>query len=374
MGKAGKGKAPGHLDTTEADKTTPKSIIVYRGEVGTRTRALMHEWRQAFLPWSSKKLHGQNKSLRDYLAIAATFSVSHLQLFTAPAGGTSLRLMRFSNGPTLTFRVESFTLREDIIAQQRRPVNLDQSVWDVAPIVVLNNFNAPNVPAEVPLVEATLQSLFPSVNIQLIKTSEVQRVMFFNYDAETGVIESRHFYIAAKASGLSKTVKKLLEGRVPTKMGSLENMDEVLEKEGAWSDTDGEGEEVGLAQPFRHLKGQARIKLVEIGPRLSMTLTKIESGFAGGEVIYHRHESKSPRQVQINAMKVRSRKAEKVKRRAEQDAHVAKKKEREDEKVERRKSRRIEATNGQRESPLEVVGSEQYAGNATYNAEDFDDE
>lgn len=369
MGRGNKkGEMPGKIDTTEADKKTPKSIIVYRGEVGGKARALMHEWRQVFLPWSSKRLHGENKSIRDFLAIAATFSVSHLQLFTSPPSGTSLRIMRFSNGPTLSFRVESFTLREDIIAQQRRPPNLDHSVWDVAPIVVLNNFNLAQNRPEVQLMEATLQSLFPSINIQLIKTSDIQRIVYFHYDPDSNTVEARHYYITAKQVGLSKTVKKLLEGRLPTKLGTLENLDEILDKEGAWSDTDGEGEEVPLAQPFRGSKDQARIKLVEIGPRMTLSLVKIENGFAGGEVIYHSHVEKSLREVRDNATKVRARKAEKLKRRADQDANVAKKRERVQEKIDKRKQRRTEAENGQKKNPIEVVGR----GGRTYSDEESD--
>src|SRR5262249_24487833 len=113
------------------------------------------------------KLHGQNRSLKDFLAIASSLSVSHLHVLTAPPNGTSLRILRFANGPTLTFRVESFTLREDVVALQRRPVAVDDSYYAVAPIVILNNFNLRANPPEVALMEATFQSLFPTINVQL---------------------------------------------------------------------------------------------------------------------------------------------------------------------------------------------------------------
>ena len=32
---------------------------------------------------------------------------------------------------------------------------------------------------------------------------------------------------------------------------------------------------------------QRAIKLIEVGPRIQMTLTKIQNGFCDGEVIYH---------------------------------------------------------------------------------------
>nr|CCC89743.1 putative peter pan protein [Trypanosoma congolense IL3000] len=264
----GKSKAiPGKVDTTEADKATPKSIIIYRGEVGNNVRALMHDWRAVFLPWSSRNLRGENRSLKDFLVIASSFSVSHLQLFTAPSHGTSLRIMRFANGPTLSFRVLSFTLRDEIVSQLRRPVNLDRAVWDVAPIVVLNNFTHPDARCrpEVPLLETTFKGMFPTVNIQLVKNSDIQRVCLFHYDHVEHLVEVRHYYINAKAVGLSKTVKKLLERRCPTKLGRLDTMDELLDREDAWSDTDGEGEEVPLAQPFRKHRNNAASSFRRLG-------------------------------------------------------------------------------------------------------------
>lgn len=355
MGK--KGKMVGTVDTTEADKSTPKSIIIYRGEVGHNVRNLMHEWRQVLLPWSSKKLHGKNKSLKDFLAVASTFSVSHLQLFTAPSRGTSLRIMRFFNGPTLTFRVPSFTLRSVIMEKLRRPVSLDRAVWEVAPIVVLNNFSHPDAARrpEVPLLEATFKALFPTVNIHVVQSADIQRVVLFHYDHTAHVVEVRHYFINARATGVSKTVKKLLESRRPTKLGTLESIDDVLEREDAWSDTDGEGEEVPLAQPYRQHREQCRIKLQEIGPRMTLELVKVENGFAAGEVIYHRIEHKTPREVQENASKVRARKAEKAKRKAIQDENVSRKRNHKEEKMARKRERRETAMKQQAENPFEVA-------------------
>lgn len=350
---------PGTVDTTEADKATPKSIIIYRGEVGNNVRALMHDWRAVFLPWSSRNLHGKNRSLKDFLVIASTFSVSHLQLFTAPSHGTSLRIMRFSNGPTLSFRVLSFTLRHEITAKLRRPVSMDHAVWEVAPIVVLNNFTHPEAQRrlEVPLLEATFKGMFPTLNIQHVKNSEIQRVCLFHYDHVEHVVEVRHYFINAKAVGVSKTVKKLLERRCPTKLGTLESIDDVLDREDAWSDTDGEGEEVPLAQPFRQHREQCRIKLQEIGPRLTLQLVKVTNGFASGEVLYHRFVTKTAAEVAQNGLKVRAKRGEKAKRKAEQDENVRRKRSLKEEKLQAKRQRREEALRQQAENPLEVVDS-----------------
>jgi ribosome biogenesis protein SSF1/2 len=333
-----RGKTKSQMDTTEADKAIPKSIIVYRGEVGTAVRYLMHEWRRVFMPWVSAKLHGRNNSLRDFLGIASSFSASHLQIFTAPPRGTWLRIMRFPAGPTLSFRVESFALRSDIVANQKKPPPVDGAPYNTAPVVVLNNF-AGSTSSTVGLMGQLFQSLFPTININLIKPGDVHRVVLFQYDAEADVVEVRHYFVIGKAVGLSRTVKKLFEGRVPTKLNQLEDIDDVLDKEAVWSDTDGEGEEVPLAAPFRSLQGRCRVKLSEIGPRMTLKLVKIEAGFAGGETIFHDTVVKSREEAAANASKVRGRQLQKAARRAEQDENVRRKQERLEERRARKKRR-----------------------------------
>lgn len=369
MGK--KKPMPGAVDTTEADKATPKSIVIYRGEVAASVRGLMHEWRRVLLPWSSEKLHGKNKSLKDFVSVASLFSVSHLQLFTSPPRGTSLRIMRFFNGPTLSFRVESFALHSDIVAHQRRPATLTKAMFETAPIVVLNNFTHPSVAAlpEVRLVEATFSAMFPSINIQTMQNKEIQRVCLVHFNHIERIIEIRHFFVNARTTGVSKTIKKLLENRRPTKLGTLENLDEVLDKEDAWSDTDGEGEEVPLAQPFRHHREQCRVKLVELGPRMTLRLMKVENGFANGEVLYHSVEKKSFKEVKANAERVRSRQAEKKRRRAEQEERVEEKKKAREEKLEKKRMRREKALEDQKSNPFEVSDNPG-GGSANYSNDD----
>lgn len=363
---------PGTVDTTEADKLTPKSIVIYRGEVSAAVRALMQEWRRVLLPWSSQHLHGRNRSLKDFMSVASVFSVSHLQLFTSPPRGTCLRITRFSNGPTLSFRVESFSLSQDIVPHQRRPIAVTPHLLETPAMLVLNNFTHAEAlrRPEVPLLEATFKAIFPSINIQVIKNSDIRRVCLVQYNHKDHVVEIRHYAIQAKATALRSTVKKLLEQRLPTKLGTLDSFDEVLDKEGAWSDTDGEGETVGLAEPFLNHREQCRVKLCELGPRMTLRLMKVENGFAQGEVLYHATEKKTLREVQLNAARVRSTQAGKAKRRAEQEERVQKKRSAKEEKMERKRARREQAVKDQQANPFEV--GEYGADDDGYEAETED--
>jgi ribosome biogenesis protein SSF1/2 len=183
-----------------------------------------------------------------------------------------------------------------------------------------------------------------------VKPNTIQRIALFQYDPESGTVEMRHYFVTVKAVGLSKTVKKLLEGRVPSKLGSLESIDQVLDREGAWSDTDGEGEEVPLAAPVRALRGRGRVRLVEIGPRMTLKLMKVEAGFAGGETLYHEHEVRSREEAAEAARRVRAKHLEKQRRKREQDANVERKetvkREKKEAKEKRREERQQERANG----------------------------
>ena len=70
---------------------------------------------------------------------------------------------------------------------------------------------------------------------------------------------------------------------------------------------------------------QSSVRLVELGPRITMKLVKIEEGMHDGEVLYHRWVEKTDeekRQIKIAREK---RRKEKEKRKKEQDQNVKKK-------------------------------------------------
>ena len=59
--------------------------------------------------------------LKDYLTIAPTLQVSHLLAFTLTPVAPSLRLIRLPAGPTLSFRVERYSLMKDLLHASKRP-------------------------------------------------------------------------------------------------------------------------------------------------------------------------------------------------------------------------------------------------------------
>merc|ERR1712039_639697 len=145
----------------------------------------------------------------------------------------------------------------------------------------------------------------------------------------------RHYSIGRKTAGLQRGVSKLLrKTRVP-KLGRCEDISDFVLGGGIGASESKmeDVEEVPIAGA-----GRTAIKLVETGPRLKLTLVKVEEGVMGGAVIYHRFSSRTPSQIEVQAEAARKKK--KFKERNEKLSALAKgfkatKKEREKKKADR---------------------------------------
>ncbi len=88
------------------------------------------------------------------------------------------------------------------------------------PLVVLNNFSQ-SEESQVKLMRATFQHMFPTINVKTVRLSECRRVVLFNFNKEDGSVEMRHYAIRATPVGISRSVKKVLQSKIPN-LGELE--------------------------------------------------------------------------------------------------------------------------------------------------------
>jgi ribosome biogenesis protein SSF1/2 len=58
----------------------------------------------------------------------------------------------------------------------------------------------------------TFQSLFPPLSPGTISLSSARRVVLISYNPEKGTIDFRHYLISVKPYGVSRRVRKVLEG------------------------------------------------------------------------------------------------------------------------------------------------------------------
>jgi ribosome biogenesis protein SSF1/2 len=219
----------------------PKSMVIRIGasEIGSSISQLALDVRRVMEPGTASKLkERKSNKLRDYTTMCGPLGVTHLLLFSrSEAGNTNLRMALTPRGPTLNFRVESYSLSKDVQRAQKRPKGSGKE-YATPPLVrmiptisillrkltlaqlVMNNFNAPaDTKSRVPkhlesLTTTVFQSLFPPIDPQAAPLSTIRRVLLLNRetadDGDDGfVLNFRHYAITTKEMGMSKPLKRL---------------------------------------------------------------------------------------------------------------------------------------------------------------------
>ncbi|KAI6043053.1 Brix domain-containing protein [Pisolithus marmoratus] len=301
----------------------PKSFVIKHGQVGTSLTQLVRDLRKVMEPNTASRLKERKRNkLKDFFAMAPALKVTHLLALTLTDLAPSLRLVRLPVGPTFSFRVERYSLMKDVrkISRSAPSQGLE---YLTAPLLVLASFPppSPTTPAHLPLLMKAFQSMFPPLSPKSMSLSGARRVVLIAYNAERGTIDFRHYIITVKPYGVSKRVRRVLEGTSQKSSGTssmtrvldLGNerdvADFLLRKKGergpeseagyesaassASSVAGDDGDAVSLADDYvgrNNRRGQKRaVKLNEVGPRLELRLVKITEGVPGkdGEVLYH---------------------------------------------------------------------------------------
>ena len=260
----------------------------------------------------------------------------------------------------------------------------------------------------------TFQTLFPPLSPKTITLSSARRVVLVSYNAERGTIDFRHYLITVKPYGVSKRVRKVLEGatsKSTTTHGFLDLGNEkdvadfLLRKKGepgpssdgyesaassASSVAGDDADAISLADDYvgrNNKKGQKRaVRLDEIGPRMELRLIKIVEGTPGkeGNVIYHEFGESMciiypfQRGYSDRTVTVKKTKAEVTKQKAEHDARERLRKQRRAEQernVERKKNKQTKTVDGEdlEDQDAEASHDEEEEAEA-FEEGDWDDE
>ena len=303
----------------------------------------------------------KSNRLRDYTTMAGPLGVSHLLLFSrSSTGNTNLRLALTPRGPTLHFRVEQYSLCKDVKKAMKHPKG-GGNEYLTPPLLVMNNFttpppmdgSAPAIPKHLESLTTTIfQSLFPPISPQSTPLSSIHRVLLLNRevpispstssaeDNESFILNFRHYAITTKRTGLSRGIRRLNAAekmlhdrknkRTLPNLGKLDDVaDYLLDPSAATGgftsgsesevETDAEVEVLETStkkvlnkQQMATLRrgnseksSQTRetgvekraVRLVELGPRMRLRMTKVEEGVCGGKVMWHEYMNKSKEEV-----------------------------------------------------------------------------
>ncbi|KAL8998079.1 MAG: hypothetical protein Q9169_002772 [Polycauliona sp. 2 TL-2023] len=377
---------PANSSATRGPKTMV--IRMGAGDVGSSVSQLVKDVRNVMEPGTASRLKERKSNrLRDYTTMAGPLGITHLLLFSrSSTGNTNLRLALFPRGPTLHFRVERYSLCKDVRKALKHPKGSGKNYLS-PPLLVMNNFVSPeegdqskhSSPKHLETLSTTIfQSLFPPISPQSTPLSSIRRVLLLDRQipkstAATNspenspyVINLRHYAIVTKLTGLSRGVRRInaaaptLKDRASKKgmpnLGKLEDVaDYILDPSAAEGgfisgsesevDTDAEVEVVDVNRRKVLNKKQAEearknerdgqhggtgaqkraVKLVELGPRMTLRMTKVEEEVCGGRVMWHEYLSKSDEEIKEMEKVWELRKREKATRKRVQKENVEKK-------------------------------------------------
>lgn len=159
---------------------------------------------------------------------------------------------------------------------------------------------------------------------QQMRVEECKRVVLLDFDPETQLVEFRHYLITSHPVGISKSVKRILQKKLPD-LSQLKDISQYvlrylisqwqvldIQQLTKWgrnakaseSDMeDGEDTHVEVERQIKKKKKvkmryvtqtsvktqQSAVRLLELGPRLTLSLVKVQEGFCDGQVLYHQY-------------------------------------------------------------------------------------
>ena len=105
-------------------------------------------------------------------------------------------------------------------------------------------------------MRATLQNMYPSLNLQKVKLTECRRVVLYHYNKEEDIVEQRHFAIRAAPVGVSRNIKKLVQAKLPN-LRNLQDVSEFVEGargvDNGYSDSEAEDESSHVVLPESYM-------------------------------------------------------------------------------------------------------------------------
>ncbi|EGV66044.1 rRNA-binding ribosome biosynthesis protein [Yamadazyma tenuis] len=359
--------------TAEELAKIPKSMVLRLGSSlkNHSLSSLVRDFRYVMQPHTAINLRERKSNkLKDFIVMAGPLGVSDLFVFkqSESTGNLSLRIGKMPRGPMLQFKINSYSLVKDVqkILKHPKTVGKDSPEFLNPPLLVLNGFSGKmsEAPPHEKLMVTVFQNMFPPIQPQSTRVTSIKRILMINKDPETQEISLRHYAIDTKLVDTSRNIKKLINSHHNLKkslpiMTKNEDVSDLLldpySVGGMTSDSEVEDDaivdineenqasatkKVPDQQQPQEITRKKAIKLTELGPRINMSLVKIEEKLTGtSKTIYHSKIVKTPAELKNLEKSAGIKRKLKAERRAKQLENVQAKKDKKDEKKARKKAR-----------------------------------
>ncbi|KAF5286598.1 hypothetical protein FQR65_LT12507 [Abscondita terminalis] len=284
-------KNPNVNSEPEELSRAPHSFIIHRGFSTGHILELTRDFRKVMEPFTAKSLQEHKKNtIKDFVAVAGLLHVTHLCIFSQTQFGMYFKVARLPRGPTLTFKIHEFSLAKDVVSSLKKQLVIERA-FKHSPLIVLNSFSGDS--PHMKLMASMFQNMFPKINLTNVDLNNIRRCVLMNYNQSSDLIDFRHYVIKITPVGVSKSVKKVVQGKVPN-LSRCNDISEFFTKAGLLSESEMEDDPINhvtvnqkLATRGNVEQGQSAIRLTELGPRITLQLMKIEDGLFDGIVLYH---------------------------------------------------------------------------------------
>ncbi|XP_060524757.1 protein Peter pan isoform X2 [Cylas formicarius] len=323
-------------DEPEEVVNAPHSFVIHKGLAGGHTLELTKDFRRVMEPFTASSLKERKKNtIKDFVAVAGPLHVTHLSIFSHTELGIYLKIMRLPRGPTLTFKIHNYSLSRDVVSSLKKQMVIDEA-FKHSPLIILNSFSGEGL--QMKLMASMFQNMFPTINLTNVDLNNIRRCVLLNYNPTTKLIDFRHYTIKIAPVGVSKGVKKVIQGKVPN-LARCNDISEYFAKTAILSESEADDPSTHVTLPQKLISrgniqaGKSSIRLTELGPRLTLQLIKIEDGLLDGEVLFHDlvHKSEEER-LEIQKKRETKRKLKETRKKVQEENKKAKEKIKEEQK------------------------------------------
>ena len=264
--------------------------------------------RLVMYPYTFINLKESSKNnIKDFLSLVDIYGLSHMMMFTNTEKHSYLHFAKMPKGPTITFVIDKYCLSSDIFSQTEKDQKPLTKNFAQIPLLIMNGFNNTKIPEEyeapMKIISMMFKSFFPPVNIGEVSMKKFKRVVLINLQLNSKnipVLEFRHYDIDIQKYSVKKTISNLINNIGKTKdLSNFNNIsDYILKHTGYSSCSDNEEEgQCEIINEKNKSSEKTQIKLREIGPRLNLSIFKIQEGFFKGNVVFHSLIKKSKKEI-----------------------------------------------------------------------------